>query len=114
MRGNGRSGHTAVMMPFSHAIPQSIWHKIRLVKIDVEGAEYHVLRGLDPLLKSPYRPYILCELNPEFISEMGGSVCSLLEFMTARHYRLMVSQTEGAKEAGWHVDPARFDSRALR
>ncbi len=38
--------------------------RLRLVKIDVEGFEFDVLRGLEPLLDAGARPALLMELHP--------------------------------------------------
>ncbi len=54
---------------------------VRLVKIDVEGAELLVLRGMAGLIERD-RPYIIVEVDDNFLRAQGGSaadVCSLLE-----------------------------------
>ena len=44
--------------------------KVRLIKIDVEGAEYEVLKGLYPLLSSfPDDTQIIVEISPTVLSE---------------------------------------------
>ena len=43
--------------------------RLRLVKIDVEGFEAEVLRGLEPLLRSGVRPALIVELHPEHVRE---------------------------------------------
>ena len=43
-----------------------VLRKARLIKIDVEGYELHVLRGSGHLLKSA-RPLVVCEVAPRFL-----------------------------------------------
>ena len=53
---------------------------IALVKIDVEGAELAVLRGMNEYLRSKH-PYILIEVTNRFLKEMGDSEQNLLAYM---------------------------------
>jgi len=46
--------------------------KVKLVKIDVEGAEFMVLRGMNELIKRD-KPFIILELTKDFLVEMGCS-----------------------------------------
>jgi FkbM family methyltransferase len=53
---------------------------VRLVKIDVEGAELCVLRGMRRLIARD-RPFLIVELDDGFLRELGadaGQVCTLL------------------------------------
>jgi len=43
-------------------------HKVALVKIDVEGAEPLVLRGMRGIMQSPQRPHIISEFCPDNLS----------------------------------------------
>jgi FkbM family methyltransferase len=51
--------------------------RVRLVKIDVEGYEVEVLRGLEPLLEERVRPAIVVELHPARSGEAGELVDEL-------------------------------------
>ena len=44
-------------------------HKVALVKIDVEGAEPLVLRGMRGIMQSPHKPHIISEFCP---GNLGG------------------------------------------
>ena len=58
--------------------------KLRLIKLDIEGAEQHALEGADYLM-SYYAPaYIVCELNPFALEQMGSSQAFLRTLMI--HY----------------------------
>jgi len=62
---------------FSHVL--NIQNQVRLIKIDVEGAELDVLKGATRLLDSA-QPLILCELHSAEIAQR------VFEFLSARHY----------------------------
>jgi len=54
-------------------------------KIDVEGFEYHVLRGMSSLLET-LRPALLVELEPTWLRRAGTSVEDILAFMHQKGY----------------------------
>ncbi len=58
---------------------------IALVKIDVEGAELAVLRGMEGYLCNR-RPYLLVEVTDKFLKEMGDDEQGLLAFMLGFGY----------------------------
>jgi FkbM family methyltransferase len=58
-----------------------------VVKIDVEGAEFHVLYGMREVLNSASKPRsIFIELHPKFLSEFGKSVEDCDQLMRASGY----------------------------
>lgn len=62
--------------------------KIKLMKIDVQGAELAVLRGLRERLADPQaRPGIILEFSPLDL-QRGGELDALLDFIAAHHYSL--------------------------
>lgn len=67
--------------PLESIIPENIWEKIKLIKIDVEGAEVEVLQGFaDKLGKHKF--HIWCEVRDATSDRNPGSfarVCNLLE-----------------------------------
>ncbi|WP_274914799.1 FkbM family methyltransferase [Streptomyces sp. WZ-12] len=87
----------------------------RVIKIDVEGAEGAVVRGLEPLL-ARLRPdaEITVEVTPERMARLGDSLDELLDTM-ARHgfhtYRLPNSYAAGGYPASL---PASAASAAVR
>lgn len=55
--------------PLPDMIPNSEIDKIRLIKIDVEGAEYDVLSGMYPLIsRLPVDAEIIVEITPEVLT----------------------------------------------
>jgi FkbM family methyltransferase len=57
-----------------------------LVKIDTEGFELQVLRGMESLLQRD-GVFVLCEVTDRWLRKTGGSAEMLLQFMAERGYR---------------------------
>jgi FkbM family methyltransferase len=60
---------------------------VRLLKVDVEGADLHVLRGFEQRLREVNAPLVMCEVADAFLREMGGSSNELMSFMACLGYR---------------------------
>lgn len=54
---------------------------VRFVKIDVEGAEYHVLLGMRRIVDA-CRPMIALELSPRFLARLGHTATEVLDLLT--------------------------------
>ena len=59
--------------------------RIRVVKIDVEGAEQLVLEGMRNTL-TRHRPHLIVELTGEFLANFGHSAASISELLTPLGY----------------------------
>lgn len=55
--------------------------KVDFIKIDVEGWEPSVLRGLEPLLEREGGPSMLVETNDRLLSSMGYTTTDLCEYL---------------------------------
>ena len=53
----------------------------KLIKVDTEGAEHHVLQGARALLQGCKVPYIIAELHEFGLAKMGSSQMELRRFM---------------------------------
>lgn len=62
-----------------------------LVKIDVEGAEFAVLRGADRILRGPAR--VLCELHPYAWPSAGHDGSTLSEWLRQRGRRIVALES---------------------
>jgi FkbM family methyltransferase len=60
--------------------------RIRLVKLDLEGAELLALRGFIQHLSSADGPLVLCEVTDRFLRELGGSARDLFSLMADYSY----------------------------
>lgn len=59
----------------------------KCIKIDVEGAEYYVLKGMERTINT-YHPDIILEVHPEHLNNLGLGVEALLTFLEKRGYKL--------------------------
>jgi FkbM family methyltransferase len=66
-----------------------------LVKIDVEGAELEVLRGLTPLLEERPPHDVFVEVHPDTLARAGGSPQAVRELLETRGYRCVWRQRRG-------------------
>jgi FkbM family methyltransferase len=61
---------------------------VDLIKIDVEGYEFPVLRGAEGFLATTYKkPPIICEIAPEAYSRLETSLEEFCNYMARLHYR---------------------------
>jgi len=60
---------------------------VKLVKIDVEGAEFKVLEGMKELIKRD-KPYIILEVTDEFLRQMDSSTKMIAEIFFIEGYKL--------------------------
>jgi FkbM family methyltransferase len=64
------------------AIPEGLWPAIRLIKVDVEGDEFYVLRGLEAVLSElSSGSAVLVEIAPADLELRGQSSQQVLEYM---------------------------------
>ncbi len=75
----------------SHVVPVEVGDEVltgcpRLIKIDVEGFELHVLKGLVRTL-SLYKPFLITELVESHLQKAGTSVSEIAEFLVRIGYQ---------------------------
>lgn len=63
----------------------AVLEQVKLVKLDVEGAELRALRGAARLLDGP-RPDFIIELEPEHLQRQGGSAAEVQELFNVAGY----------------------------
>jgi len=72
--------------------------RIALIKIDTEGYELPVLRGLSRYFEgTPCRPAILCEVAPSAYPLLGCSLADLAQYMGGYGYRARSVSDPGAE-----------------
>ncbi len=60
---------------------------VRLVKLDIEGAELMALRGMAQLIKRD-EPFIITEIDDQFLRQLGYDAQQQCDFLTERGYAL--------------------------
>jgi FkbM family methyltransferase len=86
-------------------LPPELWPSIHLVKIDVEGDELRVLRGLAPVLAAlPAGAAVLTEITPGDLRDRGGSVDEVLQLFAELGYEgLVVRNSYAPADYARHV-----------
>lgn len=79
----------------------------QLIKIDVEGYELEVLRGLVEFLETS-KLYVICELTDNFLKQQGDSAFALLKFMEELGYSCMLLNSVGDVRCGDRLSPDRM------
>jgi FkbM family methyltransferase len=75
---------------------------IRLVKLDIEGAEPEAICGMRSVLKSSNAPDILCEVNPWLLERRGLDSRAITLPLAEHGYRLFSVNRSGQEE----LDPS--------
>jgi FkbM family methyltransferase len=70
---------------------------VRLIKIDVEGAELNVLQGMSACLRRD-RPDLIVEFTDAFLRALGGSAEALHAFLCGHGYAVSLIREDGALE----------------
>jgi len=73
--------------PLDSYIREASLESVHFIKIDVEGFEYRVLRGLEQCIRRHY-PWILCEIAPSAYPVMGITPSSLEQFLFELGYEV--------------------------
>jgi len=91
--------------------------RISLLKIDAEGFELPVLKGLQNFLEgSKQRPAIICEIAPRAYALMGRTISELSDYMEAYGYGaydLIDGKTPIELKSLQHVEDVLFTAKAL-
>lgn len=67
---------------------------IKLVKIDVEGAEQLVLEGMSRILEEDH-PYIVIEITDEYLRAFGHNAVQMSHHLVSLGYRMYAIRSEG-------------------
>jgi FkbM family methyltransferase len=72
--------------PLDAIVKEAKLDRVDVMKIDVEGAEFEVLKGAAQTL-AHYRPVLIIELIPKQLKSMGTSVEEVTHFLASYGYR---------------------------
>lgn len=88
-----------------------LFKRVAFVKIDVEGAELQVVRGMQQLIERD-RPLLKVETTDEWIRALGGTAAELCALLTERNYKLH-SLGEGGVTALETIPTHQFELLAV-
>jgi FkbM family methyltransferase len=71
--------------------------RVKLIKLDVEGAEQHVVEGMAALI-SRDMPYIVVEVTDAYLQKMGHSATSLLSLLNEKGYQIYRIGDDGLRQ----------------
>jgi FkbM family methyltransferase len=71
---------------FTTRLDDLIEEKIKLVKIDVEGAEYRVLKGMETLLNNGKIDTLIVEITPMFLKKFGSTKDELYQYLEQKKF----------------------------
>ncbi len=80
---------TARLETFDRVFRESGLSRLDVIKIDVEGAELHVLRGARDAIDQ-YRPAIIMEMSAESLEAAGHTTGDVIDFLDNLHYELFL------------------------
>lgn len=99
--------------PLDEIVPRNLVERIRIIKIDVEGAEWSVLAGMTGLMEAARHDMeIIMEVNPEMLREQGHTVEELLSVLVRHRYHPYRIKNEYQVWSYLRVGP--IDARATR
>jgi len=79
------SSSTVKMVPLNDFFSKIGWNRLDLVKIDTEGAELSILKGMDKILEK-YHPHILLEIHPRQLKQVfSSSAEQVMSFLTKKY-----------------------------
>ena len=85
--------------------------RLRLIKIDIEGAEHLALAGMELLLQKR-QPDLIVELSDHFLREMGSSSADVYAFLSVNRYNMYIIDWNGlVKVERWSSEfPTQFNA----
>jgi len=84
---NGGNAISVTLDTYDHFAAANALPKPALIKIDVEGAEVRVLKGMVDLLSRPGRPPVILEVSEWSLEAMGSSKDELFKLMISHGYK---------------------------
>jgi len=106
--GHGRH-ETIAARPLTEIVPRADLRRAKIIKIDVEGAEWPIVRSLGPLLPELRDDVtIVVEVNRRVLASHGMSIAGFLAFFDAHGFgALRLPDHDAALCIGGNVPPPR-------
>ncbi len=87
--GQDFASNTVKCLPLDEYLRKHGVHKVDLIKIDVEGAELHVLKGMEQTIKANPNLRILIELDNNTTAGFGYFVSDIADWLMERDWEIM-------------------------
>ncbi|MBV9264854.1 MAG: FkbM family methyltransferase [Acidobacteriaceae bacterium] len=85
----GQSYSDITALPLSGILSPEECSRMRLIKIDVEGAEYNVLKGAAPIFEhAPQNLEILVELHPTLLAAQNKTIKDVFQLMSSHGFHV--------------------------
>jgi hypothetical protein len=97
--------------PFDHLVPPEDLERVRLVKIDVEGAEAEVLDGLEPVYEES-RPAVIVEVHADLDPAAPESVAEFCDRHELDAYRIVDGDSDDREWEATHPALERLPAPA--
>ncbi|MDO4575650.1 MAG: FkbM family methyltransferase [Planctomycetia bacterium] len=79
-----------LLKPLRDLIPPEEYSRIRLIKMDVEGAEHRTLKGLLPILEANQPMTIFSEVIPDSLKALGGDADEYIQTLRSLGFAIDV------------------------
>lgn len=89
------SGQSVPVSRLDHLVDEP---RLRLIKLDIEGAEAKAIRGAEALLSRAAAPDLIFEFTPKFIRRSGDDPAQLLGLLHHHGYRLQQIGNDGRRD----------------
>jgi FkbM family methyltransferase len=108
----GSPSATAVpVRPVASVLESADRGRLRLVKVDVEGYEAEVLRGLEPVFEAGARPDVIVEVHAGRVDDAALVVAALCERYALKAYRLV--EDDALERAAPRLRPVKISPPEL-
>ena len=105
MRPLGAQKRRVLSCRLDGILDDTLFAKVRLIKLDVEGAEMNVVKGMEKLFDRGHRPFVICEVTDAFTRSLGSSASLLVQRFASYGYQLF--GTHRQSDNAWEpLDPA--------
>jgi FkbM family methyltransferase len=94
---------TVRVLPVTHIVAPHHLPRLRLIKIDVEGAEADVLRGLEPLFERGLRPALAIEMHQRIAPEAPAVVVDFCNGYALKAHKVVDERYAERTWAATHV-----------
>ena len=91
--GEGNDTSTVELIPFDELWPKLKWKHLDLVKIDTEGAEMSILKGMEKTIKE-YHPHLLIEVHPKQLKEVFNSSAEEVMNLITKTYQYKLTPVD--------------------